>query len=119
ELYRRIDLGLDTVPYNGHTTSLDSLWMGVPVVTRVGRTVVGRAGWSQLSNLNVTELAAWSDKDFVALAAGLARDLPRLTRLRATLRDRMQSSPLMNATRFARHVESTYRCIWREWCERG
>ncbi|HEV8000304.1 MAG TPA: tetratricopeptide repeat protein [Planctomycetaceae bacterium] len=119
ELYRRIDLGLDTIPYNGHTTSLDSLWMGVPVVTRVGRTVVGRAGWSQLSNLDLTELVAWSDENFVSLATGLARDLPRLTRLRATLRDRMQRSPLMDAARFARHVESAYRCIWREWCQHG
>ncbi len=118
ELYRRIDLGLDTIPYNGHTTSLDSLWMGVPVVTRVGRTVVGRAGWSQLSNLALTELAAWNDDDFVTIASGLAHDLPRLTQLRATLRDRMQASPLMDARRFVRHVEAAYRLIWREWCQR-
>ena len=51
ELYHRIDVGLDTFPYNGHTTSLDSYWMGVPVVTLVGQTVVGRAGLSQLTNL--------------------------------------------------------------------
>ena len=49
---------LDTLPYNGHTTSLDSLWMGVPVVTCVGRTVVGRAGYSQLSNLGLSDLVA-------------------------------------------------------------
>ncbi|HET6324153.1 MAG TPA: tetratricopeptide repeat protein [Planctomycetaceae bacterium] len=118
ELYRRIDLGLDTVPYNGHTTSLDSFWMGVPVVTRVGRTAVGRAGWSQLSNLALTELAAWNDDDFVTIASGLAHDLRRLTQLRATLRDRMQASPLMDAPRFVRHVEAAYRVIWREWCQR-
>ncbi len=118
ELYRRIDLGLDTVPYNGHTTSLDSLWMGVPVVTRVGHTAVGRAGWSQLSNLGLTELAAWNDDDFVMIASDIARDLPHLTQLRATLRDRMQASPLMNASRFASHVEAAYRAMWREWCQR-
>jgi protein O-GlcNAc transferase len=119
ETYRQIDLGLDTIPYNGHTTSLDSLWMGVPVVTRVGRTVVGRAGWSQLSNLGLPELATWSDDDFVMIAERLAGDLPRLAQLRATLRTRMQHSPLMDASRFARHVESAYRLMWREWCERG
>jgi protein O-GlcNAc transferase len=119
ETYRRIDLGLDTVPYNGHTTSLDSLWMGVPVVTRVGRTVVGRAGWSQVSNLGLPEMAAWSDDDFVTIAAGLANNLPRLAQLRATLRARMQQSPLMDASRFARHVESAYRQMWREWRLRG
>jgi predicted O-linked N-acetylglucosamine transferase (SPINDLY family) len=119
ELYRRIDLGLDTIPYNGHTTSLDSLWMGVPVVTRVGRTAVGRAGWSQLSNLGLTELVARSDEEFVSIASGLARDLPRLAQLRSTLRARMQRSPLMDATRFARQVELAYRQMWREWCRRG
>jgi predicted O-linked N-acetylglucosamine transferase (SPINDLY family) len=119
DLYRRIDVGLDSVPYNGHTTSLDSLWMGVPVVTRVGRTAVGRAGWSQLSNLGLSELAGSSDDEFVMIAAQLARDLPRLGQLRATLRTRMQRSPLMDAARFARHVESAYRQMWREWCERG
>ncbi len=64
ETYRRIDLCLDTLPYNGHTTSLDALWMGVPVVTLVGRTIVGRAGWSQLHNLDLTELAAHTDEEF-------------------------------------------------------
>src|SRR5262249_27184017 len=55
--YHRIDVALDTLPYNGHTTSLDAFWMGVPVVTRIGERVVGRGGLSQLSNLQLTELA--------------------------------------------------------------
>jgi hypothetical protein len=58
ELFRRIDISLDTLPYNGHTTSLDSLWMGVPLVTLIGATVVGRAGYSQLANLGLPELVA-------------------------------------------------------------
>ncbi len=119
ETYRQIDVGLDTIPYNGHTTSLDSLWMGVPVVTRVGRTVVGRAGWSQLSNLGLPELAAWSDEEFVSIAADLAHDLARLATLRAQLRARMQRSPLMDAPRFARQIESAYRLMWRQWCQQG
>ncbi len=116
EIYRRIDVSLDTIPYNGHTTSLDSLWMGVPVVTRVGWTVAGRAGWSQLHNMNLTELVAHSDEQFVKLAAELAGDLDRLDRLRATLRGRMQTSPLMDGQRFARNVEAAYRQMWRAWC---
>jgi predicted O-linked N-acetylglucosamine transferase (SPINDLY family) len=104
--YHRIDIGLDTFPYNGHTTSLDSLWMGVPVITLVGQRVVSRAGWSQLSNLNLTELAADSPDNFVRIACELANDLPRLTNLRAALRPLMQQSPLMNADRFARSIES-------------
>ena len=58
KLYQRIDMGLDPLPYNGHTTSLDAFWMGVPTLTLVGKTVVGRAGWSQLCNLGLQELAA-------------------------------------------------------------
>lgn len=114
--YHRIDLGLDTFPYNGHTTSLDSFWMGVPVVTQVGRTVVGRAGWSQLSNLGLPELAGHTPEEFVRIAVDLARDWPRLTELRAALRRRMESSPLMDGVRFARHVEVAYRQMWRTWC---
>jgi predicted O-linked N-acetylglucosamine transferase (SPINDLY family) len=105
----RIDLGLDTLPYNGHTTSLDSFWMGVPILTRIGATVVGRAGWSQLSNLGLPELAARSDEEFVKIAVELSGDLPRLAELRRTLRPRMLASPLMDAKRFARHLEAAYR----------
>ncbi len=114
--YHGIDIGLDTVPYNGHTTSLDSLWMGVPVVTLVGPTVVGRAGLSQLTNLGLPELIASSPEQFVRITAELAKDLSRLSALRATLRDRMRASPLMNAPRFARNIETAYREMWRRWC---
>jgi protein O-GlcNAc transferase len=113
--YRAIDLALDTLPYNGHTTSLDAFWMGVPVVTLVGETVVGRAGWSQLCNLDLKELAARSEEQFILTAAGLAGDLPRLAEMRAGLRARIEKSPLMDAERFARNVESAYRQMWRNW----
>jgi len=117
EVYRKIDIGLDTVPYNGHTTSLDSFWMGVPVVTRIGSTVVGRAGWSQLCNLGVKELAADSDERFAKIALELAGDLPRLGELRKGLRDRMKGSPLMDGRRFARNMEMAYREMWKTFCK--
>jgi len=116
--FQRIDITLDTLPYNGHATSLDSLWMGVPVITRVGRTVVGRAGWSQLSNLKLTELAARSEDEFVQIARDLAADLPRLAELRTTLRQRMLQSPLTDAARFTANVETAYRDIWNKWSPR-
>jgi protein O-GlcNAc transferase len=116
-LYHRIDLGLDPFPYNGHSTSLDSLWMGVPVVTLPGRTVVGRAGVSQLRTLGLPELIARDVDHYVRLAVELAHDLPRLAGLRAGLRARMCGSPLMDAARFARGVEAAYRQMWRRWCE--
>jgi protein O-GlcNAc transferase len=116
ELYHRIDVGLDTFPYNGHTTSLDSFWMGVPVVTLAGKTAVGRAGISQSTNLVLTQLIAQTEQQYVEIAAGLAGDLPRLAELRGTLRQRMEASPLMDAGRFTRNLESAYREMWRTWC---
>jgi protein O-GlcNAc transferase len=117
--YHQIDLGLDTIPYNGHTTSLDSFWMGVPVVTRVGQTVVGRAGLSQLHNLDLLELAAFNDDEFVEIGVKLAGDLPRLASLRSNLRERLQRSPLCDAVLFTRHVESAFRQMWRDWCRQS
>jgi len=116
ETYNRIDIGLDTFPYNGHTTSLDCYWMGVPVVTLVGSTAVSRAGWCQLSNLGLTQLAAFTESDFVRIAATLAADLPHLAALRAELRPRMERSPLMDYVRFTRNIESAFRTAWRTWC---
>jgi protein O-GlcNAc transferase len=117
KLYHRVDVQLDSFPCNGHTTSLDSFWMGVPVVTLVGQTPFSRAGWSQLSNLGLTELAGHTPDQFVKIAVDLARDLPRLQTLRSTLRQRMEQSPLMDAPRFARNIEAAYRQMWRKWCE--
>jgi predicted O-linked N-acetylglucosamine transferase (SPINDLY family) len=114
--YHRIDLGLDTFPYNGHTTSLESFLMGVPVVTLIGPTRVGRGGLSQATNLGLPELIAYTPEQYVEIAVELAADLSRLSRLRATLRYRMHSSPLMDAPRFTRNMEAAFRTIWRRWC---
>jgi protein O-GlcNAc transferase len=117
-LYHRIDIGLDTFPYNGHTTSLDSLWMGVPVITLVGQTAVGRAGLSQLTNLGLTELAARTPEEFVERAVALAGDLPHLQALRTGLRARMKQSPLMDAAGYSQSIEQAYRIMWGRWCAR-
>jgi predicted O-linked N-acetylglucosamine transferase (SPINDLY family) len=118
ELYDRIDIVLDSFPYSGHTTALDALWMGVPVVTLRGRTSVGRAAVSALHNLQLQELVAQTPDEYVAIAARLASDLPRLAQWRSQLRQKMQSSPLMDAPRFARNMEHAYRQMWRTWCEK-
>jgi protein O-GlcNAc transferase len=119
ETYHRIDIGLDTLPYNGHTTSLDALWMGVPIVSLVGHTVVGRAGLSQLTNLGLSDLIAHTPAEYVRIAAQLASDMQRLSELRATLRPRMEQSPLMDAARFARGLQTVYRAIWHQWLKNG
>ena len=114
--YHRLDVILDPFPYNGHTTSLDALWMGVPVITRAGESAVSRAGFSQLSNLGLRDLVAFSDDEYVQIAAPLAGDLAPLGELRATLRSRMEASVLMDAPRFTRNIEAAYRAMWRADC---
>lgn len=115
-LHHRIDIALDPFPYGGGTTTCDALWMGVPVVTLAGQTAVGRAGVSLLSNVGLPELIARTAEEYVAIARGLASDLPRLAELRATLRHRTSASPLMDAPRFATDMLDAYRAGWQEWC---
>jgi len=116
EEYHRIDCCLDTVPYNGGTTSLDAFWMGVPVVTLAGATVTARSGRTIATNLGLPELVAQTKEEFVARAATLATDRSRLATLRTTLRARMEQSPLMDAPSFARNVEAAYRREWVALC---
>jgi predicted O-linked N-acetylglucosamine transferase (SPINDLY family) len=116
KLYHRIDLCLDTFPYNGHTTTLDALWMGVPVVSLGGSTAVSRAGLSLMANLGLPELVAESPAQFIRRAVELAQDRNRLAELRANLRERLAQSPLMDAGRFTRNVEHAYRTMWQSWC---
>jgi predicted O-linked N-acetylglucosamine transferase (SPINDLY family) len=115
QLYGRIDVMLDTFPYNGHTTSLDALWMGVPVVSIAGATCASRGGRSILGNVGLLELVADSPRRFVDIAIKLAQDPPRLAELRATLRERLRASKLCDAVGFARNMESLYRRFWRDW----
>jgi predicted O-linked N-acetylglucosamine transferase (SPINDLY family) len=114
--YNQIDICLDPFPYTGGTTTCDALWMGVPVVTLAGGSGVARGGVSILNNVGHRELIAESTGQYVQIANALAADPGRLVELRRTLRGQMESSPLMDAPRFARDVESAYRGMWRNWC---
>ena len=114
--YRNLDLCLDPFPFNGGTTTMDALWMGVPVVTLAGRTAVGRGGLSILSNLGLTELIARTPEQYVAIAVAWAENRARLAELRAGLRQRMQASPLVDGKQYAGDVERALRQMWRTWC---
>jgi predicted O-linked N-acetylglucosamine transferase (SPINDLY family) len=113
DLYRRQDIGLDPFPYPGHTTSLDGLWMDVPVVTLPGSTAASRGGASILRNLDLPELIATNEEDYAAIAVKLAQDAQRLANLRSTLRSKIRESALMDEKRFARDIESAYRQMWQ------
>lgn len=116
DTYGRIDVALDTFPYNGHTTSLDAYFMGVPVVTLVGETVVGRAGLCLAKNLDLGAWVARDPDEFVSIATRVSSDAARLRELRKGLRQRMKNSPLMDAPRFARDLEGLYREAWQRFC---
>lgn len=114
--FQRLDIALDPFPCNGGTTTCDTLWMGVPVLTQPGEVVVSRIGFSILSACGMPDFIAHSDDGFVRLAVDLANDLPRLTEVRRTMRDRMRASAFMDARGFTRTVEQAYRELWARWC---
>jgi predicted O-linked N-acetylglucosamine transferase (SPINDLY family) len=114
--YHQVDIALDSYPFNGGTTTCEALWMGVPVVTLVGTRQVSRLGLSILATLGLTDLIAYTPQDYVNICLKLANNLDYLQTLRATMRDRMQTSPLMDASSFTRHLEGLYRQMWDKWC---
>jgi predicted O-linked N-acetylglucosamine transferase (SPINDLY family) len=114
--YQSVDIALDTFPYNGHTTTCDALWMGVPVVSLVGETHAARAGLSVLRAAGLERLAAATPEAYVRTATDLARDLAELEVLRHGLRFRMKASPLCDGPRLTRLIEEAYRRMWAQWC---
>jgi predicted O-linked N-acetylglucosamine transferase (SPINDLY family) len=110
--YDEIDIGLDPFPYNGTTTTCEALWMGVPVVARAGNAHVGRVGVSILSRVGMGHLHADSDAAYEALAVMLAGDIGQLQRQRATMRDRLRQSSLLDAKQLTADLEQAYLAMW-------
>jgi protein O-GlcNAc transferase len=115
--YGEIDIALDSFPFNGGMTTLDALWMGVPVVSVAGDSVVSRQSLSALANIGLAELAFPDIPAFVRGAAELAADRPRLVELRQQLRPRMAASPLRQPEQFTRDLEQLYGRMWQAWCD--
>lgn len=114
-LYNKIDIALDPFPCNGGTTSMDTLWMGVPFVTLAGKHFVSRMGFSILTNAGLPHLIAQNIDDYISIAVDLAQNHKNLRQLRDGLRDRFFSSPAMDQIKFARNLESAYREMWKKW----
>jgi protein O-GlcNAc transferase len=118
-LYNSIDIALDPFPFNGGATTLDALWMSVPVVTLAGEYFTARMGVTILNNVGLPELVAGDEAAYIELAVALAGDASRLRAMRGDLRRRMRASRMMDFAAFARDMEAAYRAMWRKWCAHG
>lgn len=116
ETYNRVDIALDPFPYNGTTTSVEGLWVGVPLLALKGDRLVAHMGESIQHAMGMTEWIAADKHEYVAKAVAFAGDLPALAAVRNGLRERLLASPICDAPRFARNLEAAFRGMWREWC---
>jgi predicted O-linked N-acetylglucosamine transferase (SPINDLY family) len=110
--YADVDIALDTVPYNGGTTSLQALWMGVPVVVKAGGNFVSRMGASFMSAAGLNDWVAETDADYVRIASSMARDRQALLTLKRGLRERLQAAPAWDIDQYSRDFEAALRQMW-------
>ena len=117
-LYNRVDIALDPFPCCGGTTSMDTLWMGVPFVTLAGAHFVSRMGVTILSNAGLPELIAQNVDEYVVKVVGLATERDRLRHIRHGLREKVMAMPLLDSDSFARDMQDGLRTMWKDWCGR-
>ncbi len=115
--YNTIDIALDTFPHAGGMTTLDALWMGVPVITLPSKSVSSRWAATSLVPLGLSDFIADSMETYIELAVSKATDLESLSRLRATLRSRVANSDFGDGPRYCQQIEAAYVDIWRRWCQ--
>ena len=113
--YNQIDITLDPFPFTGGTTSVESLWMGVPLVTLAGSTLISRQGVGVLMNAGLPDWIANDEEEYLAKTVLFASDLDKLAMLRAGLRSQVLASPLFDAPRFARNIENVLWKMWDQW----
>ena len=117
--FQKVDISLDPFPYPGITTSVESLFMGVPVLTLAGKSFLARQGVGLMMNAGLPEWIAVDADDYVARAVTLSGDRQRLASLRSELRHRVLSSPIFDTTRFSDRFAAALRGMWQEWCRQG
>jgi len=109
------DIVLDTYPYNGATTTLETLWMGIPLVTRVGEQFAARNSYTMMMNVGVEEGIAWTDEEYVEWGVRLGKDETLRQQVTWKLRQSRQTSPLWNGKQFARDMEKAYQQMWQRY----
>jgi predicted O-linked N-acetylglucosamine transferase (SPINDLY family) len=111
------DVVLDTYPYNGATTTLETLWVGVPLVTRVGQQFAARNSYTMMVNAGVTEGIAWTDEEYVEWGIRLGKEPALRQMISLRLRQSRQTSPLWNAEQFTREMENAYEQMWQNYLQ--
>jgi protein O-GlcNAc transferase len=111
--WNEVDIALDAFPANGRLSTLDALWMGVPVVTLSGRASTSRVGQNLLRHAGLQNLTAWNPDQYIEIASQLTHATDQLRQLRANLRQTLELSNLANVERFTRNLEATYRGMAR------
>lgn len=111
------DVILDTYPYNGATTTLETLWMGIPLVTRVGKQFAARNSYTMMMNAGVAEGMAWTDEEYVEWGIRLGKDAQLRQQISARLRASRQTAALWNGKQFTREMEKAYEQMWLQYLE--
>lgn len=106
------DIVLDTYPYNGATTTLETLWLGIPVVTRVGKQFSARNSYTMMANAGITEGIAWNDEAYVEWGIRLGQDETLRQKIAWKLQQSKQSAPLWNGKQFTKEMEKAYKQMW-------
>jgi protein O-GlcNAc transferase len=114
--YEKIDIALDTFPFNGHTTICDALSMGVPTISLTGETFASRLGLCILKSVGLEFFSAQTKDEYIKKAVALAQNSKSLAQIRQSTRARMQAGNLCNRKKFADSVEEAYRKMWQKWC---
>lgn len=116
QTYGEIDIALDPFPYNGGSTTLDTLWMGVPIVTLTGRLAVQCSGAEMLHAIGLADSVAETPERYLEAALFLAGIVRAVPELRRNIRQALKFSPLMDEIGLVRDLEDTYRTMWHAWC---
>lgn len=114
--YSNVDIQLDTLPYSGGLTTLESLWMGVPVVTLPGELFSSRHSLSHLMNVGLQFCVAKTTEEYIEIACSLAENIENLAQLRSSLRSKMAESPVCNGLEFVEDMQNAFRSMWQKWC---
>jgi predicted O-linked N-acetylglucosamine transferase (SPINDLY family) len=117
--YADVDIALDPVPYNGGTTTLQAMWMGVPVVVKAGGNFVSRMGASFMAAAGLPEWVAADDDAYVAIAQRMAANRAALLQLKQGLRQRLQAAPAWDVEAYTRDFERALRTMWADHCARA